>query len=506
MKEDDKLVPIITRPGTGTNTDSRYRRQPMVFRNADLVRFLQGAENGVVQNLKEYLEVKKTVSIDDICEETERTALMLAAMGGHLHCVEYLVGKGADVCAITYVGMTPILAAAGVAQSVDIVKYLLDKGANLEAADHSFFTPLIACSEKGCLELVNFLLSRGANVSAVSRYGFSSLNYAVANGHVEVAEVLIKHNADIQRKDGDGFTPLMRSTTNGYYSICELLIQRKARVNEVDGIGGNTALHFSTAFPRITALLLANNAHHSPFNKNGDTPLMLAASRGDSASLKMLRDAGSSIHYINNFDQSALSLAAINNRHTLFIYLSELGAEDDLVDHDGANILMLAAAAGAVEVVAHLLQRTKPRRLQLTSRDPLTERKKSTTPRTDRIAITSYLQDKHTILRKQDHLGNNALLHAAKNKQLEMVIYLAEEGSDLEVQNVEGTTALMFASRNGDIELVKYLCEVGLVHLDVVNGQKKTASHLARNEDTSNVIEYFREIRIIERGPREWKL
>lgn len=478
----------------------------MVFRNTDLVRFLQGAENGVVYNLKDYLEVKQAVTIDDICEETERTALMLACMNGHMHCVEYLVEKGADVCATTYVGMTPILSAAGVALSVDIVKYLLEKGADIEASDHSYFTPLIACSEKGSLELVNFLLDRGADVSAVSRYGFSSLNYAVANGHVEIAEVLIKHKADIQRKDGDGFTPLMRSTTNGYPTLCEMLIERNARVNEVDDIGGNTALHFATAFPRITALLLANGAQHSPFNKNGDTPLMLASSRGDSASLKMLMDAGSSIHYINKFDQNALSLAAINNRHMIFVYLIEQGAEDDIVDFDGSNILMLAAAAGSVEVVAYLLQRTKPRRLQLTSRDPLTERRKSTTPRIDRVAITTYLQDKQTILHLTDRLGNNALLHAAKNKQLEMIIYLAEEGSDLEVQNLEGTTSLMYAARNGDIELIKYLCEIGLVSLDAVNAKNQTASEQARNEDTSNIIEYFREKRIIEQGPREWKL
>ena len=486
------------------NSRPVYQRQVFYFRNPDLIRYLQGAENGVLFTLKHYLEISKSLKVDDICEETERTALMLSCMNGHQHCVEYLIDMGANVNAKTYVGMTPILAAAGVATHVKIVQLLLNNGANIEASDHSFFTPLLSTAEKGCLPLVEFLLSRGANVQAVSQFGFSSLNYAVANGHLDVAETLIKHDADVQRKDGDGFTPLMRSTTNGYYHICEMLIERHARINEADDIGGNTSLHFATSHPRLMAYYLSNGAYHSPINKNGDTPLMLASSRGDFVSLKMLVTAGGSIHYINKFDQSALSLAAINNQYKIFQYLIDLGGEDDIVDYDGSNILMLAAASGSVEVVAYLLQRTKPQRLRNSLRHALVERQRSTTKFVDRIAITTYLQDKQSYLEHKNKLGNNAFLCAAKNRQLEMIVYLAEEGSNVEVQNNDGTTALMYASQNGDVDLVKYLCEVGCVSLDTTNHQHQTARQLAKNDNIANLLEYFKEIRIILLGKPEF--
>ena len=475
--------------------DPRDRRPPAGFRKPKLVNYLQAAENGVLAVLKHHLEVARDVTVDEQCEETDRTALMLACMNGHQHCVEYLIRRGANIHATTYGGMTAILAAAGVARNLQLVQYLLDKGADIESADHAFFTPLIATAEKGSMDVVRYLLDHGANVQAVSRYGFSSLNYAVANGHVAIAELLIEHNADVQHKDGDGFTPLMRATTNGYVHICEMLVQRRARVNELDDIGSNTALHFATTYPQLTAFLLRNGAHHSVINKNGDTPLMMAASRGDAASLKLLVAAGASIHYINNFDQSALSLAAINNRVQVFLHLLELGASEDIIDYDGSTIFMLAAGAGAVEVVAFLLRRSMPERLKQSTRDAHSERRRSTTRRVDRIAITYYLVDKQTLIETKNRLGDTALLLAARNKQLEMVIYLGEEGANLEAQNHDGTTALMIAARNGDLDLVKYLCEVGVVDLDVVNNDGKTAAQLARNEDTANLLEYFKEAR-----------
>ena len=475
--------------------DPRDRRPPAGFRKPKLVNYLQAAENGVLAVLKHHLEVARDVTVDEQCEETDRTALMLACMNGHQHCVEYLIRRGANIHATTYGGMTAILAAAGVARNLQLVQYLLDKGADIESADHAFFTPLIATAEKGSMDVVRYLLDHGANVQAVSRYGFSSLNYAVANGHVAIAELLIEHNADVQHKDGDGFTPLMRATTNGYVHICEMLVQRRARVNELDDIGSNTALHFATTYPQLTAFLLRNGAHHSVINKNGDTPLMMAASRGDAASLKLLVAAGASIHYINNFDQSALSLAAINNRVQVFLHLLELGASEDIIDYDGSTIFMLAAGAGAVEVVAFLLRRSMPERLKQSTRDAHSERRRSTTRRVDRIAITYYLVDKQTLIETKNRLGDTALLLAARSKQLEMVIYLGEEGANLEAQNHDGTTALMIAARNGDLDLVKYLCEVGVVDLDVVNNDGKTAAQLARNEDTANLLEYFKEAR-----------
>ena len=484
--------------------DPRDSRAPPGFRKPMLVNYLQAAENGVLAVLKHQLEVARDVTVDEQCEETDRTALMLACMNGHQHCVEYLVKRGANIHATTYVGTTAILAAAGVARNLEIVQYLLDKGADIESADHAFFTPLIATAEKGSIQVVQYLLDHGANVQAVSRYGFSSLNYAVANGHVEIAELLIERNADVQRKDGDGFTPLMRGTTNGYVHICEMLVDRRARVNDVDDIGGNTALHFATAYPQLTAYLLRNGAHHSVTNKNGDTPLMMAATRGDAASLKHLVAAGASIHYINNFDQSALSLAAINNRVQVFLHLLELGASEDVVDYDGSTIFMLAAGAGAVEVVAYLLRRSMPTRLKQSTRDAHSERRRSTTRRVDRVAITYYLQDKQALIETKNHRGDTALLLAAKNKQLEMIIYLGEEGANLEAQNHDGTTALMSAARNGDLDLVKYLCEVGVVDLDVVNNDGKTAAHLARNVDTANLLEYFKEAREMARVKPEF--
>ena len=85
-----------------------------------------------------------------------------------------------------------------------------------------------------------------------------------------------------------------------------------------------------------------------------------------------------------------------------------------------------------------------------------------------------------------------------------MIVYLAEEGSNVEVQNNDGTTALMYASQNGDVDLVKYLCEVGCVSLDTTNHQHQTARQLAKNDNIANLLEYFKEIRIILLGKPEF--
>jgi hypothetical protein len=59
--------------------------------------------------------------------------------------------------------------------------------------------------------------------------------------------------------------------------------------------------------------------------------------------------------------------------------------------------------------------------------------------------------------------GMTALIHAAKNKNLEMIQFLVEHGANVNLRAINGSTAASIAYENGEMEIYNYLKEKGAV-------------------------------------------
>jgi uncharacterized protein len=121
------------------------------------------------------------------------TPLVRAAKAGDTTAMRLLLQKGADIHAATLDGITPLLAAAGVAsrdsdtrgryktqkEAVDAVTLLLDAGADVNGADNRGQTALHGAAFWGFNDLVRVLVARGAAIDAKDRQGRTPIDSAM---------------------------------------------------------------------------------------------------------------------------------------------------------------------------------------------------------------------------------------------------------------------------------------------------------------------------------------
>jgi ankyrin repeat protein len=122
--------------------------------------------------------------------------LALASFFGHLEIVEWLLGRGAEVHAISKnaTGYTA-LSGAVARGDAEIVRVLLAHGANARHRYGSGYSPLHEAAAGGKLEIMKLLLAHGADPNARTEDGQTPLSMAEAKGQIEAAALLHEHGA-----------------------------------------------------------------------------------------------------------------------------------------------------------------------------------------------------------------------------------------------------------------------------------------------------------------------
>ena len=116
------------------------------------------------------------------------SALMLAALKGHLALAEKLIKKGADV---NKTGWTPLHYAASGGQ-VSIISLLLDNHAYIDAESPNGTTALMMAAMYGTSAAVKLLLREGADASLKNQQGLTALQFAERGNRPEaVAEIAL---------------------------------------------------------------------------------------------------------------------------------------------------------------------------------------------------------------------------------------------------------------------------------------------------------------------------
>lgn len=178
----------------------------------------------------------------------------------------------------------------------------------------------------------------------------------------------------------------------------------------------------------LTKFLKNNEVIINPFSLKHpgkeDTPLMIAASRGNTDAVRTLLKHRASPNLLNNKKVSPLMAASLNGYKKIVIALLKYEAERNAADENGDTSLMLAASKGRVDIVKTLLK---------CGADP------------------------HLINKN----GANALMYAASNGNEEIVIALLEAGIDKNAADNDGMTALMFAAMNVHLNIAQILINAG---------------------------------------------
>ncbi|KAM0271628.1 hypothetical protein ACHAQH_009035, partial [Verticillium albo-atrum] len=344
--------------------------------NLDIVRFLveNGADIMVANNdvvtpvhvaaASGHLDVVKFLvnkgADITVAENDGWTSVNNAAASGHLDVVKFLVEKGADIAVVNKDGWAPVYSAAA-SGHLEIVKFLVDKGADIMVANGGVVTPAYVAANNGHLDVVKFLVDKGADIIAVDKDGWTSVNNAAANGHLDVVKFLVEKGADIMVANNDGWTPVHGAARNGNLALIKFLVEKGADIMVVDKDDW-TPLHVAAnnGYLEVVKFLVDKGTDITMVNNDGWTPVHGAANNGHLGMVK----TGIAAVETDSRDRDGRTplLLAAEKGHSAVVQLLTNRKDVDLAAEDacGLTALQLAVFNHHTNVESLLLAKNVP--------------------------------------------------------------------------------------------------------------------------------------------------
>jgi len=143
----------------------------------------------------------------------------------------------------------------------------------------------------GDLEMVKSAVANGAGVSLSDMYGLYPLGRAAFYGHEAIVKYLIDKGADVNGRGLDT-PPISQAAEGGHTSVFRLLLENGAKVKFKDPYTKRTILHDAAKGGQANIIreLIAKKLKVNASDRDGVTPLMLAASSGSEEAARLLID------------------------------------------------------------------------------------------------------------------------------------------------------------------------------------------------------------------------
>lgn len=135
----------------------------------------------------------------------------------------------------------------------DKLKALLDHGVDVEAPDPNGFRPLEIAAALNYVKAAKALLGAGADVNTIGQYNETALSLALAGNHTNMAKLLLDHGAD------SDVALLIASSQQGRANSIRFLLEHGADVNARDA-AGRTALRLAAAKGHTSAVNILKSA------------------------------------------------------------------------------------------------------------------------------------------------------------------------------------------------------------------------------------------------------
>lgn len=296
---DSPIVPRVTAPNVATFLDAIHRKDdaavgPAMHADPTLVRAVDASGATALMHAAyagtlEMVEALLAAGADAKCANGRQVTPLHWAVAEPAK-VRALLGAGADVNATTVDGRTPLHIAALRSDGAAVVRLLLDAGANVDATTVVGNTPLFSAAS-GSIDIARMLLDSGANPNATAKNGATPL-FIAALRNSGVVSLLVDRGANVKAATKRGETPLALAATHGDIGAVRLLLAKGADVNSVDYRGYTPlmcAAYYDRATPELMRLLLDRGADVFVTGE-GETPISIAAKRGENEVTRLLRD------------------------------------------------------------------------------------------------------------------------------------------------------------------------------------------------------------------------
>ena len=192
------------------------------------------------------------------------TALIWAARNGQTDMVNLLLGRGANINAITKDGFTALVHAIS-SKHIETAQLLLERGADPDLAEGGASPAFPLAASFGFVDLMQVILNHGGRIDALDSFGHSALSNAVVNNQPEVLRLLLRYDADVNAicLGVAEWPPLHFAAEQDSLQCAEILLNAGADIDAKDAINGMTALEFALdemVGPRVARLLIVRGA------------------------------------------------------------------------------------------------------------------------------------------------------------------------------------------------------------------------------------------------------
>jgi ankyrin repeat protein len=265
---------------------------------------------------------------------------------GHLllFVLSILILMGQPLCVAQSRSSDKELLQAVAKGDIGAVRVLLANGADLNAKDDRGDTPLIVAAGNHNIAAVKLLLEKGADISARNNYEETALIEAARSMDPELLRVLLDGGPDIKDKNAALFEAA---------ESAPVVLQMADAPATLNGHNEQTPAVVPEA-PWVTnvRLLLDSGADIETRDEEGETPLMRAASFGQTETFELLLERGAKINVRDKRGMTPLiaaacacALATMNNTYDIIKILLEKGANVNARTRDGKTALMMAAGS-----------------------------------------------------------------------------------------------------------------------------------------------------------------
>jgi len=371
-----------------------------------------------------------------------RIYLHWAAYRGNTELVEYLISKGSDINFEDSHGTTPLVFAAGNGLLNSGVcdaffkaginpKQKYNDGANLL---------LMAIPFDKDLTFSDYLTTKGLSFKDVDNNGKTAFDYAARTGNVVLLKKLVAKGVKPTDNALLVATQGTRRETTPLEAYKYLVEEVKLKPTFTTKSGENV-LHFLAGKQNQTEIInyfLSKSVDANQVNKDGNTPVMIAAGARETAVLEQLLPKVKNINLQNLKGESALTMAVRSGTPEAVALLLNKGADVNVKDKDGNNLGV------------YLVQSYRPAgREANAAKDPFE-------------AKIKLIQDKGLNLAAAQKDGSNLYHFAIAKNDLALLKKLASLNIDVNAKNKDGLTALHKAAMVAkDDSILKYLVSLG---------------------------------------------
>ena len=275
-KENIEIAKTLIVKGSNVNVKNKKNFTPLHW----------SARHGHTEIVKLLLERGANSNVRN--REKGFTPLHWATQENHLDIVDLLLKHRANPNIKDKYGRVPLYLAIK-SNYTKIATLIIKSGlSNVNIRTQKGLIPLQYATPQyggeGSVEIAELLIKHGSYVKVKNDKNFTPLHWAAYHGHTKIAKMLIQHGADANIKSEEkGFSPLHLASIYGYTIIAELLIQHGSNVNAKSKYHRATPLHLAikNKHEDIAELLIKNQANVNMKDREGNTPLRMANSKGE---------------------------------------------------------------------------------------------------------------------------------------------------------------------------------------------------------------------------------